>query len=151
MSLLLKAFRRGYLGDAFSFNLRRPRPKVSPRTIQKKKEAKRMKLVNKFSADSTGEKPLHSWLDAKKLKALAAGYQELRNTHRLSRKVDPKDSKEFFVKSENYSHIFVKKAILLKFSIKNGENKRFRYHNLKINNQKFMSILINYHIILKKN
>jgi hypothetical protein len=106
---LLKSLRTGYFSSLLTDSLRRPRPKVSPRTIQKKKEAKRMKLTNKFSADSTGEKPLHSWLDAKKLKSLAASYQEVRNIHRLTRKIDPKDSKEFLTKSENYSLIFVKK------------------------------------------
>jgi hypothetical protein len=125
MNSLLSFKRSNLFGSALLSALRRPRPKLTPKTIQKRKEEKRLKLTNKFSADNTGEKPLHVWMDPKKMKSLALCYQEYRNKHRLTRNMDVKDQKEFGEKSIQFSEIFVKTSEYLTSSTKNGEKNSF--------------------------
>lgn len=78
-----------------------------------------MRMMNKFSAEFTGEKPVHSWLDPKKVKALAAAYQEYRNKHRFNTPIDKKDVAELKEKSEYFADLFVrfisKKIMVLVF------------------------------------
>jgi hypothetical protein len=119
MSLFVQLSRKGFFETGLLSTLRKPRPKVSPKTIFKRKEAKRMRMMNKFSAEFTGEKPVHSWLDPKKVKALAAAYQEYRNKHRFNTPIDKKDVAELKEKSEYFADLFVrfisKKIMVLVF------------------------------------
>jgi len=57
------------------------------------RERRRYRTTNIFVPDFTGEKPLHAWFDAKRFKALGNVYEQIRNTHRFTLKVDPKDKK----------------------------------------------------------
>ncbi len=49
---------------------RKPRPKVSQATVMRRKEIKKMKNMNPFTPEFTGERPPHHWLDAKRLRSL---------------------------------------------------------------------------------
>jgi hypothetical protein len=107
MSLFSQLSRTGFFQSGLDLALRKPRPKVSPRTVFKRKEVKRMRMVNKYSAEFTGEKPLHTWLDPKKVKSIATAYQEYRNKHRLNTNIDKKDVAELKGKFEHFSDLAV--------------------------------------------
>jgi len=82
-------------------------PKVSFKTLRKRKEKKRLSYINVYSSDYTGEAPLHGWMDPKRVKALFTAYQESRNTHRFNRIVDPKDKKIIEENNNQYGDFYV--------------------------------------------
>jgi len=47
--------------------------------IANRKEARRLKQLNTYIPEYTGEGPVHAWLDAKKIKYLLKFYQDQRN------------------------------------------------------------------------
>ena len=99
MSLFHNLLRNSFF-DSLALNaLRGRRPKVSARTLRKRKEKKRMKYINQYSAEYTGEKPLNPWMDPKKLKALFLSHQDVRNTHRFNRNIAEKDRSDIVEKS----------------------------------------------------
>jgi hypothetical protein len=48
----------------------------APQKLLQKKERKRLKSTNTFAADYTGERPVHQWLDPKKVRAMGKIYEE---------------------------------------------------------------------------
>lgn len=107
MSFLSTLLRNSCFTPMHLCALRRGRPRVSAKTLRKRKEKKRLKYVNQYSADFTGEKPLHPWMDPRRVKALFLSYQEMRNTHRFTRNIDEKDQKEIVNTSKEYSSYYV--------------------------------------------
>ena len=57
------------------------------------RERRRYRTTNIWVPDFTGEKPMHAWMDNKKFKALGSIYEQMRNTHRFTMKVEEKDRK----------------------------------------------------------
>ena len=76
-------------------------------TIRKRKEAKKMKYINQYAADYTGEGPFHAWFDPKKVKALFTSYQETRNRHRFTCPLEEKDQKVLEQKMKEYEKYYV--------------------------------------------
>lgn len=58
-----------------------------------RRDRKRIRITNIFDPENTGEKPVHEWLDAKRIKSLGNLYEQFRNTHRFTMKIDSKDKK----------------------------------------------------------
>ena len=48
---------------------------------------------------------MHSWLDGKKLKSLALEYERIRNVHRLSMKLEPKEKQELAIKMKELADL----------------------------------------------
>ncbi len=44
---------------------------MSDSTILKRKELKKIKTMNVFTPEYTGERPPHAWMDGKRLRAMA--------------------------------------------------------------------------------
>jgi len=82
-------------------------PKISARTYRKRKELKRLKYINQYSAEYTGEGPYHAWMDPKRTKAFYNAYQDFRNRHRYSCPVDEKDKKIIEEKMKEYEKFYV--------------------------------------------
>ena len=57
------------------------------------RERRRYRTTNIWVPDFTGEKPMHAWMDNKKFKSLGSIYEQLRNTHRFTIKIEEKDRK----------------------------------------------------------
>ena len=72
-----------------------------------KRERRRLKGLNIFEAEYTGEKPTNAWLDGNKIKALGHFYEQLRNIHRLNIKYDAKEQKNMAQKMKELSEIQV--------------------------------------------
>ena len=87
--------------------LRKPKPKVREETIAFRKEQKRLKTINIYSGDHTGEKPPHKWMDPKRMRQLVNSYQRLRNINRFTLKIDPKDVEERKKISEEHAELHV--------------------------------------------
>ena len=83
------------------------KPKVSADTIRKRKEAVRLDTINIYAADHTGEKPLHPWMDQKRIRSLVSVYNEIRNKNRFNRKIDPKALPEVKKESKEYFEYYV--------------------------------------------
>lgn len=58
-----------------------------------RRERRRFRMTNMYSPEMTGEKPVHAWADSKKLKAFGLLYEQYRNAHRFTIKIDEKDKK----------------------------------------------------------
>lgn len=57
------------------------------------RERRRYRTTNIWVPEFTGEKPMHAWMDNKKFKSLGSIYEQLRNTHRFTIKIEEKDKK----------------------------------------------------------
>lgn len=95
--------------------LRKRKPKPTAAHLAKKKERKRLKYINQYSVDYTGEPPLHTWMDSRRLKAVTKAFQEHRNTNRFTRNVDEKDKKEIEKGSLNITDYYVKTLKVIEF------------------------------------
>lgn len=73
-------------GDSFEgIDLSDPKKRYS------QKDRRRYRTSNVYVPDFTGEKPLHAWFEAKRFKALGRLYEQIRNSHRFTVKVEAKD------------------------------------------------------------
>ena len=72
-----------------------------------KRDRRRLKTTNIFELDYTGEKPVHAWFDGKRIKALANVYEQSRNLHRFTVKIDPKDKMSMAKKIKELSEFQV--------------------------------------------
>lgn len=59
-----------------------------------RKEKKRLKNVNIYSPEFTGEASLHTWMSVDRIKAIGQILQDFRNTHRCSNPIADKDKSE---------------------------------------------------------
>mmetsp|Transcript_71497 Transcript_71497/g.83174 ORF Transcript_71497/g.83174 Transcript_71497/m.83174 type:complete len:193 (+) Transcript_71497:38-616(+) len=84
-------------------SLLRKRPKIKPETILHRKELKRTKHMNLFTPDHSGEKPVHEWMQGKRVKAVFSALQEFKNRNRHTNPVDPKDHAKMKKISEEFA------------------------------------------------
>ena len=54
-----------------------------------------MKETNTYSVEHTGERPVHVWLEPKRIRALAKIYEEQRNKHRFTISLDKAEKVKF--------------------------------------------------------
>lgn len=107
MSLFRDLIRTPFFNALSTNSLRRRKNRISAKTLAKRKEKKRLKYINPYDVDYTGEKPFHPWMDARRTKAFFLAYQDMRNTNRFTRNVDEKDSKDIQKTSKEYSDYYV--------------------------------------------
>lgn len=101
-----------------------------------RRERRRLRMTNMYSPEMTGEKPVHAWADSKKLKALGLLYEQIRNAHRFTIKIEEKDRKTmekiitentmhmvfllinifFFIFSSQYKEILEEEYLVKKFN-----------------------------------
>lgn len=72
-----------------------------------RKENKRLKGMNVYVPEVTGEGPVHQWLDPRRIKHLVKFYEEQRNQHRFTFQLDPKDKKQLAEFMTNFSEVHV--------------------------------------------
>lgn len=105
---------QSFRNPSFSLQtLLRKRPKVKPETILLRKEIKRTKMINIFTPDHSGEKPVHDWMQGKRVKGVFNALQEFQNRNRHTNPVDPKDHPRMKKISEEFAEYAVKLFELL--------------------------------------
>jgi hypothetical protein len=92
---------------------RRGMPKPKPETIMRNKERKRLKSINIYSADYTGEKQMHPWADQKRIRGLVTAYQELCNNTRHAKKITEAERKEIAKKGREMALLGVRHTAAL--------------------------------------
>ncbi|KAM3146949.1 hypothetical protein pb186bvf_001103 [Paramecium bursaria] len=70
---------------------------------QNRREQSRLKQINIYIPEFTGEGALHSWMDQKKLKILGKYFQDCRNQHRHTMKIDKKEVDKFVDVAQKYT------------------------------------------------
>ena len=99
-------------------------------TVDARKEAKRMKLLNIYGNDQTGEK-ICSFITGKRLKEVGTIYNKIRNSHRFTFQYEQEDKKHLKKIGDEYAMqcvlIIKYSSIIINYNIENVNNIQYQY------------------------